>query len=343
MIQRLLIVGNPLEHHVGAHFLSAARTLGVAVEIVDLRNAWSKNIWVNRFYFHLAGRQPARLRPFDLEIQAACDRFQPEAVLVTGISPPGAAVLEGLGKQGIRRVNFLTDDPWNPKNGSAFFWQSLVHYDVIFSPRRANLTDLRAAGCRRVEYLPFGYNPEIHFPQRPDTDAARARFECDVAIVGGGDADRLPYALALARAGLNLHLYGGYWDRHRELRKYWRGFVHGVELRMAVSGATINLGLVRAANRDGHAMRSLEFPAMGACLVAVDTPEHRELYGACGEFVEYYTDMEEMVRKVQTLCKHPDRARLLGQRVFTRICESARHTYADRLRQILDVSASSHD
>lgn len=339
-IKRLLIVGNPAEHHVGAHLLAAARILGLDVEILDLRKVWGENRWVNRFYFHLLKHRPSRLHQFDASVLAACQTFQPKLLLVTGISPPSASVLRQVGALGICRVNFLTDDPWNPKNAAGYYWQSLPHYDVIYSPRRANMADLQNYGCRRVTYLPFGYNPQMHFPEPPQTTAEIARFNCDVAIVGGGDEDRIPIALALARAGLKLHLYGGYWENHAELRPHWKGFVHGRELRMAVAGATVNIGMVRQANRDGHAMRSLEFPAMGACLVAVDSPEHRELFGKDGDCVEYYRDINEMLNKTMALCRKPEQARSLGQRAFSRICRETGHTYLDRLRFIVNQSNS---
>jgi hypothetical protein len=342
-IRRLLIVGNPQEHHVGAHLLAAAAQLGLTAEIVDVRKAWSANRWFNRFFFHLCQHRPARLRRFDAEIVAACDRFKPELLLVSGISPPSATALEQIGRRGIGRCNFLTDDPWNPKNGAGYFWQSLRQYDVIYNPRRSNLGDLVSHGCRRVEYLPFGYNPALHFPESPSTAAEKAKCACDVAIVGGGDADRIPVALALVRSGLKVSLYGGYWDRHPELTPHWRGFVHGRDLRLVVGEATVNIGFVRQANRDGHAMRSLEFPAMAACLVVEDTAEHRELFGKAGDSVEYYSQIDDMVQTVKTLCAQPERARLLGRRVVDRICRQSKNTYADRLQRILaDASIQTH-
>jgi glycosyltransferase involved in cell wall biosynthesis len=332
---RLIIVGNPEEHHVGAHFLSAARQLGLQATLLDVREAHSRNVWVKRFFHRVLNRRPAHLNRFSQKLVELCRESKPDLLLVTGISAPHIRALKEIGEMGIQRANFLTDDPWNPRNGAVFFWPALREYDVVWSPRRSNLDDLRRHGCRRAEYLPFGYNPTVHFPEAPQTAGERERFSCDVVFVGGADADRLPVARALVRAGFNVHLYGGYWDRDAELRQHWRGFVHGRELRMAVGGATVNICLGRKANRDGHAMRSLELPAMGACMIVEDTPEHRELYGDEEDCVEYYSNIEEMVDKVRALCARPEHARLLGSRVFTRICHQSRHTYADRLRCIL--------
>ena len=334
--KRLLIVGIPQPEHVGAHFLAAARHLSLDTRILDNRQAWSRSLWVNRVFHHLAARRPPHLRQFSRKVVAACRDFEPELLLVTGISAPDHRVLQEIGRLKMHRMNYLTDDPWNPRNGAAFFWAALREYDVVWSPRRANLEDLRRHGCKAVEYLPFGYNPAVHFCEAPRDAEERERFTCDVVFVGGADADRLPVAKALVRAGMKVHLYGGYWGRDKELRPYWRGFVYGRELRLAVTCAKVNLCFGRRANRDGHAMRSLELPAMKACLVVEDTPEHQELYGADGECVVYYHDLPGLVKQAQALCREPARARQLGENARRKICEASRHTYTDRLQAMLE-------
>lgn len=336
LINKLLIVGNPEEHHVGAHFLAAARQLGLNATLLDVREAHSRNVWVNRFFHRVLNRRPAHLNRFSQKLIELCRESKPELLLVTGISAPHASALKGIGGMGIHRANYLTDDPWNRANGAGFFWQALREYDTVWSPRRANLEDLRQHGCKQTGYLPFGYNPELHFPESPKTPAERERFSCDVVIVGGADADRIPMALALARAGFKLNLYGDYWEQHPELRRFCKGFVHDRELRMAVKGARVNVCMVRKANRDGNSMRSLELPAMGACMAVEDTLEHRELFGEDGDCVEYYKSLEDLIAKVKSLCAQPERAEALVNRAYQRICQDGRHTYKDRLGRMLN-------
>lgn len=295
---------------------------------------------MNRVFTHLPARRPPYLGPFSRKVLAACRDFKPEMLLVTGITAPHSQTLQEIGRWHIQRMNYLTDDPWSSRNEADFFWPALREYDAIWSPRRANLEDLRRHGCRRVEYLPFAYDPEAHFPELPQTADERERFSCDVVFVGGADADRMPVATALVRAGLKVHLYGGYWNRDQELRPHWRGYVYGREQRLAVGCAKVNLCFGRKSNRDGHAMRSLELPAMKASLVVEDTPEHRELYGADGECVVYYEDLPGLVKKAQALCREPARARQLGEKVRHRICDQGRHTYADRLQTMLQTARS---
>jgi spore maturation protein CgeB len=331
---RILIVGNPGAEHIGAHLLAAARWLGFEAELVDHRRAWGTSRLLNALSYRLARRHPTRLHAFSAEVLDAAARFRPTVAIVTGISAPDAPTIRALRSLGVRVVSFLTDDPWNPRNAAGFFRAALREYDAVLSPRRANLTDLERHGCRGVAYLPFAYNPEIHYPEPPASREEHARFDCDVAIVGGADEDRVPLATALARAGFRLRLFGGYWDRWPETRAFHGGFVLGRELRMAVAGATVNVCMVRRANRDGHSMRSLEIPAMGGSLVAEDTSEHRELYGDAS--TAYYATPAELVAQAKSLCADPPLARAAAARLSRRIREESAHTYTDRLRWIVE-------
>jgi hypothetical protein len=334
--QRILILGNPSPEHVGAHFLSAARSIGLEARFVDLRKAWSRSKWINRLFYHTSERRPPRLGRFSHEVKQIAGEFKADLLLVTGIAAPSSGALKEIRALGARCVNFLTDDPWNSRNGAGFFWESLREYDTIYSPRRANLGDLQNHGCRKVEYLPFAYNPEVHFPEAPTTASDCEKFGTEVAIVGGADQDRIPLAMALAESGLSLRLYGGYWDRVPKLKPFCRGFVCGGGLRKSVGGALVNICMVRRANRDGHAMRSLELPAMGACMVMEDTVEHRFLFGLEGDAVLYYAGTDEMLRKVRQLKATPALTSRLGQAARCLIT-GRKHTYADRLSSILEM------
>ena len=332
--RRLLLVGNPSPEHIGAHLLAAAEDLGIEARILDVREAWCGPRWLRRLSWNLASKRPTALTRFSRKVLETCREYGPDMVLCTGIAPVAAWALQAIGKKGIPRANYLTDDPWNPKNGAGFFWKALKEFDIVFSPRRSNLQDLQAAGCRRVIYLPFAYNPRIHFYEPPATEEERRRFACDLAILGGADEDRIPLALAAVRAGLKIKLYGGYWDRVKELRPFWGGFVFDRDLRLAASVATAHLCMGRRANRDGHAMRSFELPAMGACLIVEGTEEHRQLFGPEEHAVLYYGSIKEILDKARYLRDHPAIGRRLAARARTAIT-NGKHSYAERLSAIV--------
>jgi len=261
-------------------------------------------------------------------------RNRPTVLLTTGLAPVRFAELVEIGKAGILRMNFLTDDPWNPMHYAGWFQETLPQYDHVFSPRRANLQDLRDHDCKRVHYLPFAYSPDVHFP---DGNGSHSGDVPDVLFAGGADPDRLSYVRALASAGLKIALYGGYWNQHIDLKQHWRGNADLATLRRATNAAKIVLCLVRRANRDGHAMRTFEAAAMQGCMLTEDTPEHREMFGADGEAVRYFRSIPEMVDHARSLLDNEAERYRLARTAHARITRG-RNTYADRLEAMLETA-----
>jgi spore maturation protein CgeB len=331
----LLLVGNPDPVHVGAHLARAAAGSGYHVRLVDVRRAYEAPGWRRRVDWWLRGRRPSRLRAFSQEVVDRCRESRPGWMLATGLAPVEASALDALRALGVQRVLYLTDDPWNSSHRAQWFMEALPLYDLVFSPRRANLSDLERLGCRAVGYLPFAYAPEVHYPDPPATpDEARA-FASDVVFAGGADADRVPYIQALLRSRFEVALYGGYWERFPSTRLYSRGHADPASLRKAIGGAKVALCLVRRANRDGLAMRSFEVPAIGACMLVEDTQEHREIFGPPDRAVAYFRSLDEMVQRMRRLLDDPvERGRLAS--AAHRLIVGGGHTYRDRLRRMLE-------
>jgi hypothetical protein len=307
------------------------------MSFADVREATDASRWVGRFYWHLLDKRPPHLRRFRRSLVDRQRDTGAGALLSTGLCPLDDRGLSALGRAGVLRANFSTDDPWNPVNGARWFLRALPEYDVIFTPRRANVADFCRIGCPRVEYLPFAFEPTVHFPEKPNAQFA-ARFGCDVAFVGGADGDRLPYVDALGAAGLSVRVFGGGWDKFWRWRSRWGGHVLDSEYRQAVAHARVQLCLVRRANRDGHVMRSFELPAMRSCILAEDTPEHREIYGPPADAtVAYFNTLDEMVAEAKRLVEDESRRDQMATRVFERVVKRSKNTYRDRLAQMVDV------
>ncbi|MBV8570274.1 MAG: glycosyltransferase [Acidobacteriaceae bacterium] len=227
-------------------------------------------------------------------------------------------------------ANFLTDDPWNPAHYAHWFLEALPAYDFVFTPRRANIDDLRRSGCNAVEYLPFGYADDVHAP------AQQALGDCDVFFAGGADPDRVRWISALTRAGLNVSLYGGYWRSFPQTKRLAKGFAPPEQLSQFVAGARICLCLVRAANRDGHSMRTFELAAMRACMLVERTPEHTELFGSEGQSVLYFSGEAELLHNIRLLLASPGERYRLAESVHLRIT-AGKNKYSDRLAHMLET------
>jgi hypothetical protein len=333
---RLLIVGNPGTVHVGAHFLDAAKTLGLEVTLADTRRAYSGPWWLNQINWRMRGRRPTRLAAFGVEVLNACATLRPHWVVTTGIAPLNRKVLEQVGRMGIRRLNYLTDDPWNPAHRAPWFLEALPLYDRVFSPRRANRDDLLRHGCREVSYLPFAYAPKLHYPEESPPVNRESEPGADLLFAGGADADRVSYLAACIDAGFRVQLYGGYWQRYRQTRSHALGLADPQALRRGLGRAKAALCLVRRANRDGHVMRSFEIPATGACMLTEDTDEHRDLFGPDGKHVVYFRSAGDLVDRLRWLLVHEsERARMAAD--AHRLIVGGKNTYRDRLETLLDL------
>lgn len=332
---RILIVGSDAYTGVGGSLLRAAQKEGRDASLIDTAMAYQANPLVQRVYWHLLGRRPYRLREFSAQVlEQACDS-RAHAVIATGIAPLDAAALGSLRAAGVRTANFLTDDPWNHAHTSRWFLHALPLYDVVFTPRRSNVEELIRAGCRTVHYMPFGYDEDVFFAESV-TDDATGELASDVYFAGGADVDRVPYLGALIEAGLDVRLHGGYWSRYSTTRAYDKGIATPAAVRRGLNSTKVALCLVRRANRDGNCMRTFEAPASGACLLAEDTPEHRDIFGADGQAAFFFGSVEEMVEKARMLVNDaPCRKRVAeaGHALITR----GGHTYRDRLLEMLRV------
>lgn len=339
LTNRLLIVGNRSGSNIGGCFERAAIELGIPVSVVEASLGTAAPRLVQFFAWRVLGKRPIFLNRFSRQLLEICERWRPECLAAIGTAPINAQTLSKLGALGILTVNYATDDPWNPAHRATWFLRALPQYNIVFSPRRANLRDLKNLGAPQVVYLPFGYDPDLHHP----VVAFRRGWNIvasDVIFAGGADADRVPYIAALVQTGIKIALYGDYWERFAQTRAYTHGHVDPETLCQATGAAKISLCLVRRANRDGHVMRSFEAPAMGACMLVEDTLEHREFFGQEGQAVVYFKTIDQMLDQTRWLLDHPEERARLAATAHARIV-NGHHTYRDRLETIL-ASSSTH-
>jgi spore maturation protein CgeB len=125
------------------------------------------------------------------------------------------------------------------------------------------------------------------------------------------------------------------------MRPHALGLKSPEAVRKLTAAAKVNLCLVRRANRDGHVMRSFEIAAVGGCMLAEDTEEHRAIFGADGEAVRYFRTPKEAAIRARLLIADSSERKRLACSVRTRIVGGA-HTYRDRLAIMLQVVAGRH-
>jgi spore maturation protein CgeB len=262
-----------------------------------------------------------------------CRQSEPEILIATGSAPLTSSALRTLRAMGIVCVNYSTDDPWNSVLRASWHLRALPEYDAIFTTRQANIGNLSDIGCAEVHYLPFGYDEWQFYRQARSFDGPAP----DVLFVGGADRDRVAFMREFMRTGLRIALVGGYWERIPGMRPYALGQLAPEVLCTLTVTAKVNLCLVRRANRDGHVMRSFEIAAVGGCMLAEETAEHREIFGSDGEAVVYFRTAREAAERARSLLADPAERARLSAVVRARISRGA-HTYRDRLISILQAA-----
>jgi hypothetical protein len=333
---RLFIVGRLGGTHIGESLRRAAAAAGHEVSFFESNDAFEGPALVRAVAWR-TGRRPVWLERFSNRVADACVRSRPDLLITTGAGGLSRAALEAIRAAGVTTANYSTDDPWNPAMAAPWHQRALPAYDLIFTPRRANIDDFRHAGCGEVLYLPFGYD-ERHAARLalapPDA------VDPEVLFAGGADGDRASFIREMARHGVAATLVGGYWERFPDLRARSLGVKPPAELHALTARARINLCLVRRANRDGHVMRSLEIAAIGGCMLAEDTVEHRELFGPDGDAVIYFADPADAAAKAKVLLPLQAERLRMGAALRERIT-SAHHTYGDRLESIIAAALPS--
>ena len=306
--------------------------MGLEVVPLDTKSASDAPRWLVSTSWHMLGHRPPHLGAFSRRVVDICRAHRPDVLLTTGSAPIRANALREIASLGVRRLNYSTDDPWSKVQRSRWLFDSLLEYDTIFSPRRANLADLRALDRPTVQYLPFAFDPALHYPRR--TEKIEDSIASEVLFVGGADPDRVAILRGLVDEGFDLALYGGYWDRYPTTKRAARGIASPDIIREATYAAAVCLCLVRKSNRDGHVMRSFEIPALGGCMLIEDTEEHRAMFGDEAQAVLYFRDAVELSTKLRWLLSHPSQRATLSS-VAARQVATQENTYQARLAAML--------
>jgi len=342
----LLLADTTTPEALGSKFLAGASAAGLAkgelgVAYTSAVPSFSPSMarLRGKIFYRLADRRSWEWWGFQRHLFTRIEALQPRLVLVTGILPLAPSVFEAVQRQGGRIVNYLTDDPWNPIHRRRCFLANLPRYDHIFSTKKALRQRLEAAGARSTSWLPFAYDPSQHAPPAADPGDAE-RYGVDVAFVGTGAPERLPWLAALADLpGLRRRIYGNSWKGLRSPGWEQHPAVTGEAYTRAIHGAKLVLGLLRQANGDLSTDRSYEIGAIGGCGLYKDSEEHRALLPDYPE-VGFFNTPAQLREHALAILSDPSlqaQMRQLGSAALRR----PEHTYAARLRTILEWERAS--
>lgn len=329
----ILIVGKSGGSNIGQSFLGAAHSLGMDALLLKDKEAWSKNRVLNKVFRIFFDKKGPNTKEFSRNILNIVQEKKIKLVFVTGDACVLKNTINELKKRKIICVYFSTDDPWNLSNSSKWLLESLKNYDLILTPRKESVSDFLELGCKTVNWVRFGYDQNLI---QKALSLEKIQNSFPVLFVGGCDKDRSKFFGDFFAAGGRTNFAGGYWDNHKKFKDFSLGLLEISDVLGLSRSAKINLCLVRRANRDGHVMRTFELAALGCCMLVEDTADHRDIFGADGENVMFFSSPEIAAAKTEYLLNNPNEIVRLSRAVRRHILIGG-NSYEDRLTQILKL------
>src|SRR5580658_213774 len=338
--------------------MRAFERLGHTVRGVHTVEPWTRASWLKRQVQRHLQRGSIVDEINRSVLRSACE-FRPDLVWAEKQEFLRAETIEELRKLDARCVHF-TPDPYFSLDWkrTLLMDQALGVFDALVYCKSYEREQYEML-AKPVVYMPLGYCDETHRPLlSKDT-----RCNCAVGFLGGWEPRRERLLHAIAAAGVDVKIWGEYWDflrdgkwtlrRHIILHQlsggdYFRfqrdellarvhqgGEVYEDDYARALTGAKISIGFLRKAWPDQHTTRTFEIPACGSMLLADRTQEHQEFFEE-GKEAEFFDSCEELVEKAKFYCTDESARKRIATAGYRR-CKEGRYAYVHRLSTVLDA------
>lgn len=336
---RVLITGSKVWYGLSLFYSKAFRKLKCKVEIFEEENLYKKqflffkNRYTNRLFWELFSL------PIQKEFMKTIEREKPDLIFVLKGWFFSPKTLFGIKKEWPETTLFCfnPDNPFNTWHfGASNNWirKSIPYYDVYFIWGKFLIDKVKKAGAKRVEYLPFGYDPELHYPVEV-LEEERKIYGSDIAFIGTWDKEREWWLNHLL--DYDLAIWGNDWQKaNKRLRKKWKGKpVYGEEFSKVCNSSKIILNLIRKQNMPAHNMKTFEVPACKGFVLSTKTKELTELFEE-GKEIVCFSNPRELKEKINFYLKRGELRRKIANLGYERLIKS-NYSYLDRAKKILEV------
>lgn len=227
------------------------------------------------------------------------------------------------------------DSPFETLNSSNFLIRSIPVYDCHFIWSKYLMCQLLEHGARKVEWLPFAFDPDLH-PQVTLSTEDKIKYGSDMVFIGTWDRER-EYLLE-SLVGWNLAVWGNDWDRLTRgspLKKLVRDNAkYGIELVKILRSSKIVLNILRNQNEGSHNMRTFETTGCGAFLLTPRTQEQSEFFNEDTE-IACYSNIDELNTQIKKWLDKDNERLHMGKLAQQKVLRD--HTYSCRMKKILDT------
>jgi spore maturation protein CgeB len=357
---KILFVGQIGPGQTSLMRMRAFQRLGNTVRGVHTGEAWTRASWFKRQVQRRLQRGSA-VDEINHRVLEGAREFRPNLVWAEKQEFLRAETIEELRKLSAKLVHFTPDPYFSLEwKRTRLMDRAMGAFDALVYCKSYERKQYEMLG-KPVVYMPLGYCDEVHRPL-PSNDA---RWSCAVGFLGGWDPRREGLLHAVAAAGVDVKIWGGYWDflrdgkwtprRHVILRQiagkdrfrfhsdellaraHQGGEVYQDDYARALTGSKIGLGFLRKVCPDQHTTRSFEIPACGSLLLADRTEEHQEFFEE-GKEAEFFASSDELLEKAKFYCSNESARKRIAEGGYKR-CREGKYSYMHRLSIALDALA----
>lgn len=231
-------------------------------------------------------------------------------------------------------VNIYPDSPLViPGVDGRNFSGWLGEFDVVFSSDIYIKKVFYQLGAKRVEFLPFAYDPKYHSPKAL-TKSDGTIFSSPVAYVGTFGRLQKEWLSSIQHHGLKV--WGNSWDNlsmEDSLRTSWtKGRGIGAEMWKAINLSAITFNMCRVEHCAEISMKTFEIPAAGGLMLSNFT-ETQNAFFKDGVQAIYYNNREEASDLIAFYIKRPE---LIEKIKINSMKAVEKHTYQSRAKAVID-------
>lgn len=336
---KIVIVGESVYGGWADTFLRAFKSAGIDVVVYDDRKIFNEAIPLatNRYIYRLFWRPMALAmqRKFGRDIES----FNPSLVLIFKGFLWHPKTLKKLKEKlpNALLFNFNPDNPenvWHHGNSSSWVLNSVPLYDCYLIWSRQIVERLKTLGAIHAEYLACGYDKEMHYPVKLESDELDI-FGSDVAFVGSWDEEREELISNLLN--YDIKIWGNSWEKAgSKIRAKWqRKEMVGEDFSRVCAASKINLNFLRRQNLDSHNMRTFEIPACGGFMLSRRSSEQQGFFEE-GKEADYFSTSEELKKKIDFYLKNEDLRKNIAAAGHKKLLNS-RYSYNNRAEEILAI------
>jgi hypothetical protein len=236
-------------------------------------------------------------------------------------------------------ISVSEDDMYASHGHSLWYRFGLRHYDLVFTTKEYNLSELKLFGATSTKLFLDSYDENLHKPMQL-TGVDRERFSCDVSAVGAFEKERAEALLCLAEHGVQVIVWGNDWGGQVNLHPNLiikNEFLFGEDYSKAICATKINLNFLRKINRDEVTSRSVEIPACGGFMLSERTARHLEFFEE-GKEAAFFGSNEELLKKVKFYLEKTVERETIAQAGMER-CKKSGYSMRSQLDQMLRTAS----